>query len=307
MGPRRGASVLGAVVALCGFASAPACGLTEDGTADVAPDAAPGGSVCNPPACALPSSVAGWRSVLFANSRVDACPSGYATADAVEGLTAGPTSCTCGACVPTGTDCAIGPSSLSFDRGDGTCAAGELPLNILGDRCVNNPFNASVQLTEHTRITAPATTLGTCTSAAAADTKAAATKVRRLCTAVTATCAGSACSAPASMRACLAAKGDLKCPPETPTKHLIGQGRIDTCPACVCTVASATCSGAVDLFPDVDCGGTPKAIAAETCTNTQSVKFKSSRWKSSVSNIQCTTVPAAAVVTLSEMETVCCP
>ena len=320
------------VLALCAGVPAAACGFSEEGALDGSGEggvmasssstgaregadgaAAGNGSsaiegsapvgvpVCNPPACALPATTAGWGLVLFETSRADACPAGFDSADAIESPVAGANACACADCVKTGTNCSTGGIPTAYDNGGGACgtAGAQHQTNAGLCRAQNGQFG------QDARVDAPTAVVGTCTSASTPVPANVVSQERRVCTPQASTCSGSACGAPASMKACLAAPGDVACP--AGTKHLIGSGVTLACPSCGCTITSATCGGKLAFYPSSNCGGTPVTLNVGVCTATGGASFVSTKWTGTVASEVCAKTPVAPTTTLETMQTVCCP
>jgi hypothetical protein len=328
MSLRRSAIVLSffgaSLVVACGFTNAGALDdLPEAGASGAAADsgaamgaeasAATDGSVtqddamtvpvCAPPSCALPAPAAGWELVLLGPSLADACPAGFDEAAAIESPVAGANACACAACVTTGTNCATGGIPTSFDNGSGACGTSGAQHQTNGGLCRAQ----SGQFGQNARVDAPTAVLGTCTSVASPVPANVVSKPRRVCTRTTSTCAVAACGAPASLKACVAAPGDVACPADAPTKHLVGAGFSLACPSCGCAITAATCGGKLGFYPSADCGGTPVVLNVGVCTATGSASFVSTKWTPAVPSEVCATTPAAPTTTLTTPQTICCP
>lgn len=314
--------------ALWASAAAVACGFTEVGALDEAADAAgpgprvaEGGAasvdgasdasidspasvpVCGPATCSLPSATSGWELVLLATALADACPPGFDPADAIENPTAGANACTCAACVTTGTSCSTGSIPTDYDQGSGTCGTSGTAVQGSGGACV--PLSG--QLGVNARADAPQAVKGTCTSASSPVAANVSSQARRVCTPQASTCAGEACGAAPSLRRCLAKQGDVACPAATPTKHLVGAAFTLQCPSCGCSITSAVCGGTLEAYPQSNCGGTPVVLPVGVCEAANSASVGSTKWKPTVVSEQCAIVPMAPAVTLTSMQTVCCP
>lgn len=323
------------VVALCAAVLGTACGFSETGAIDVSADGGVGGPegpgrgsasgadgsvpgaegsspgtdgsapmgvpVCNPPSCALPAPTAGWEVVLYGTSRADACPAGFDSADLLESPAAGPNACTCAACVKTGTTCSTGSITTKADSGGGACGSGGSTLDANGGNCQN----LNTQFGTDALVLAPNAVRGTCTSAATGVPANVTSQPRRVCTRQASTCAGSACGAPPTMTACLAAPGDVACP--SGTKHVLGSGVTLACPSCGCTITSATCGGTMDFFGQSNCSGTATTLTAGVCKFTNGAGVQSAKWKGVVASEVCSTTPGAPTLTLATAQTVCCP
>ena len=109
------------------------------------------------------------------------------------------------------------------------------------------------------------------------------------------------------MKACIAAPGNVACPPGTPTKHLVGADFDLVCPPCGCSVVSATCGGTMDFYPQANCNGTPITLAVGVCKATNGASIQSTKWKGIIASQQCATVAKPATTTLTAAQTVCCP
>lgn len=305
-----------------------ACGFSDEGALDVAaeggpassgqpdadgadgasttdaPSGADGGSVgvpvCAPATCALPAPPAGWELVLLGTSRADACPSGFDSADAIENPVAGASACVCAACVKTGTTCSTGSIPTKTDNGGGACGSNSSTLDALGGACQN----VGGGFGQDDVVFAPAAVKGTCTSAASPVPANVVSQQLRVCTRQASGCVGAACGAPASMKACIAATGDVACP--SGTKHVVAAGVSLACPSCGCSIASATCGGAMDFYPQQDCAGAPVTLAAGVCRATGG-SFQSYKWKGVVAAEVCATAPVAPTTTLVTPQTICCP
>lgn len=289
---------------LTGPASGPgaggsAGGSTGDGSSD---GAAPMGvPVCDAPACALPASTAGWELVLLGKSRADACPAGFDSADAIESPVAGADACVCDPCVTTGTNCSTGPIPTAYDNGNGACGTTGAQHQTNSGLCRAQTGSFG----QDARVDAPTAVLGTCTSASTALPAKAVSQERRVCTRQASTCSGGACGAPPSMKACLAAPGDVACP--SGTKHLVGSGVTLACPSCGCAIKSATCGGKLAFYPSSNCGGSPVTLNVGVCTATGGASFVSTKWTGTVASEVCATTPVAPTTTLQNVQTVCCP
>jgi hypothetical protein len=331
MGLRRTALV----VALCASVAAAACGFSEPGALEASagggvgssgnpsgpgdtnggadgssPDTGSSGTIdsgtmgvpiCSPPTCALPTPSAGWELVLFGTSTNDACPTGFDSTDHVESPSAGADACACGACTKTGTNCSTGAIPTAYDNGGGACGIAGAQHETNGGLCRAQSGNFGVDA----RVDAPTAVPGTCSSVAAAVPAKVVTQARRLCKIQQSACTGAACAPPGSLKACLAAPGDVACP--SGTKHLVGSGVTAVCPPCGCTIASATCGGTLSFYPGSNCSGTPVSLNVGVCKATGSASFVSTKWTGTVASETCVTTPVAPTTTLTSMQTVCCP
>ncbi len=115
-------------------------------------------------------------------------------------------------------------------------------------------------------VLAPTAVKGTCTSAGSPVPANVVSPQHRVCTRQASGCSAFACGAPASMKACVATAGDLACP--SGTKHVVGSGVALVCLSCGCTIASATCGGGMDFYPQSDCNGTPLTLTSRVCKRT---------------------------------------
>jgi hypothetical protein len=309
---------LGVTVAACGFSGVGGVLDGEDagtaasgGPARLPPGADGGPSaegstpvpICNPPPCALPAPPAGWELVLMASTRADACPSGFDSADAVESPVATASACACAACVTTGTNCATGAIPTAYDNGGGACGTTGAVHQTNGGACKNQ--NGSFG--QDARVDAPTAVLGTCTSAASGVPANVVSEARRVCTLQASSCGDRACGAPGSMQACVASPGDVACPAGTPNKHLVGADVALACPPCGCTIASATCGGSLEFYPQQNCAGSPVSLAVGVCKATGGASFQSTKWKPLVAAEVCAVVPGTPTTTLTAARTVCCP
>ena len=276
-------------------------GATGNGSSAGAGSTPVGVPVCNPPACALPSPTTGWELVLFGTSRADACPAGFDSADAIESPVAGADACACAACVTTGTTCSTGSIPTKGDNGGGGCGSSTSTLNANGGACQN--LNGS--FSTDALVLAPPAVKGTCTAAASGVPGKVTTQQLRLCTQQASTCAGAACGAPASMKACIAAAGDVACP--SGTKHLVGSDVSLACAPCGCSILSATCGGGMDFYSNQNCTGSTLTLTAGICKATNASGFQSAKWKGVVASEVCATTSVAPTTTLQNMQTVCCP
>lgn len=258
---------------------------------------------CAPPTCALLAPPAGWQLVLLESSRADACPAGFDSADLIESPVADVTACACSACVTSGTKCATGTSTTSFDNGGGSCATPGLAFDASGGNCLN----ATGTLGKDARIGAPAAIVGTCTAAASGVRANVMVQAGRVCSRQASSCSNTACGAPASMKACIAAPGDVPCPSGATTKHLLGADFTLACPSCSCSITSATCAGTAAFYPQSNCTGTAVVLTANVCTATASNAFMSTKWVPTVASEKCATAAAAPTATLTATQTVCCP
>lgn len=320
------------VVAVCTGSFVVACGFTDAGALDVSAEGGVGSNadhggtagadgaspadgssgsdgststgvpVCNPPTCALPSAPAGWQLVLLGTSPADPCPTGFDSAEAIESPVAGANACACAACVKTGTNCSTGGIPTSYDSGGGACGTNGAQHQTNNGLCraQNGQFGTDA------RVDAPTAVLGTCTSASSPVPANVASQPRRVCSPQTSTCTAAACAAPASMTACLAAPGDVACP--SGTKHLVGSDVAVACPACGCSITSATCGGTLAFYPSSNCAGTPVTLDVGVCKATGGASFVSTKWTPVIASEVCATTPAAPTsVTLTGPQTICCP
>jgi hypothetical protein len=313
-------TVSGSVVLACGFSREGALDVAAEGgmatagehdggdadgasTTDAA-SGADGGSngvpVCDPATCALPAPPAGWELILLGASRADACPTGFDTAEAIENPVAGADACACAACVKTGTTCSTGSITTKTDNGGGACGTTSSALDALGGACKNG----GGAFGQDDVVFAPAPVKGTCTSVASPVPANVVSQPLRLCTRAASGCVGAACGAPPSMKACIATTGDVACP--SGTKHLVAADVTLACPSCSCSIAAATCGGALDFYPQQDCAGTPVTLTSGVCKATGG-GFQSYKWKGVVASEVCATAPVAPAVTLMAPQTICCP
>jgi hypothetical protein len=249
----------------------------------------------------LPTPPAGWELVLYGTSRADACPLGFDSADTVESPVAGSDACACAACVKTGTNCNSGPIPTAYDNGGGACGTPGAQHQTNGGLCRAQSGNFG----QDARVDAPTAALGTCTSAATPVPAMLTTQERRICKPQPSTCGGAACGVPASMKACIAAPGDVACP--SGTKHAVGADVTLACPSCGCAITSATCGGKLAFYPSSNCGGTPVTLNVGVCTATGGASFVSTKWTGTVDVEQCTTTSVAPTTTLTAVQTICCP
>jgi hypothetical protein len=280
-----------------------------DGAApgDGAPLPATDGSpppTCATPTCTLPTAPAGWQLVLLESSRADVCPAGFDSVDSIESPVAAANACTCAACVTTGTNCSTGPIPTAYDNGGGACGT-------TGASCQTNAGNCNEQngnFGQDARIDPPTAVRGTCTSASVSNRANVATDARRVCTRQASTCSDRACGAPASMKACIAAPGDVACPAGGPTtKHVLGSDFTLACAGCGCSISTATCGGELDFYPQGMCNGNPVKLTVGVCTGTGGAGFQSTKWKPVIASEVCATVPGAATTPLTGPQTICCP
>ena len=292
---------------LTGSGSSPGAGVGAGGAATGSGSSAGAGAapmgvpVCNPPACALPSPTAGWELALFSTSRADACPAGFDSTDPIESPLAGADACACAACVTTGTTCSTGSIPTKGDNGGGACGSNTSTLDANGGACQNLGGNFSTDAL----VLAPPAVKGTCTAAASPVPGKVMTQPRRLCTQQASTCAAAACGVPASMKACIAATGDVPCP--SGTKHLVGSDVSLACAPCGCSISSATCGGGMDFYSNQNCTGSTLTLTAGACKATNASGFQSAKWKGLVASEVCATTPVAPTTSLQNMRTVCCP
>jgi hypothetical protein len=319
------------VLALCAAVPVAACGFTDEGaleasgaagatgpgsgpskamsadgsTGATGPGAvdgsSPGVPICSPPACTLPAPPAGWELVLLGGSRADACPLGFDTADPIENPVAGADACTCAACVTAGTNCSTGPIPTAYDNGGGACGTTGAQHQTNSGQCRAQ----SGSFGQDARVDAPTAVRGTCTATASPVPGKLTTQPRRLCTRQASTCSGGACGAPASMKACIAAPGDVACP--SGTKHVVGVDVALACPSCGCSITAATCGGSLSFYPSSNCVGTPISLAVGVCAATGGVSFVSTKWTPAIATEICATTPVAPSTTLTAAQTVCCP
>ena len=278
-------------------------GSADGASTTDAASGADGGSVgvpvCEPATCALPAPPAGWELVLLGASRADACPSGFDSADAIENPVAGANACACAACVKTGTTCSTGSILSKTDIGGGACGSNSSAVDAAGGACQNSGGSFGVD----DAVFAPAAVKGTCTSAASPVPANVISRQLRVCTRLASGCVGAACGAPPSMKACIAASGDVACP--AGTKHVVAAGVTLACPSCGCSIASATCGGMMDFHPQQDCNGTPVTLTSGVCKPTGG-GFQSYKWKGVVAAEVCATAPVAPATTLMTPQTICC-
>ncbi len=283
-----------------GNAPRPDGSAPRDGAVD--PDA-PGPETSD--ACTLPSAQ-GFALVLFGDA-TRACPNDFATGDVVENPTAGANACACGDCSAT-IDCSSGLIKSYYDSnagvGSGTCGTPGTTIDPNGGAC----RNMAGRFGEHAKIDAPTASVGACTSPGLPSRGAVTTQGKRICIPASATAATAACTPPADMKACLVADGDLNCPANAPTKHLVGTDFDLTCGACGCQVTAA-CTGKIEFFGQSNCAGTPgRTLNVGSCSYTGQDNFTSLKWTGSVATQTCTKQPAPAPsVALTGQRTVCCP
>lgn len=192
----------------------------------------------------------------------------------------------------------------SYDTGGGSCASPGLGLPTSGGNC----NNMSGSLGTDTRIGGAQAVVGTCTSASSPDRAKVVVQSRRVCTRQASSCSNAACSAPASMKACIATSGDVPCPAAAKEKHLLGSDFTLACAACACSITSGTCAGTAQFYPQPNCAGAPITVPSDVCTAVAGAPaFMSTKWTSSPTNEQCSTTPGPATTALVETQTVCCP
>ncbi len=313
-------AVSAGVLVACGFSKQGALDVAVDGGVGSAPQDGEGGAdgattadaasgaeggtvgvpLCDSATCALPAPPSGWELVLLGTSRADACPAGFDAADSIENPMAGADACACAACVKTGTTCSTGSLPTKTDSGGGACGSNSSTLDALGGACQNNGGNFG----QDDVVFAPAAVKGTCTSAASPVPSNVVSQQLRVCTRQASGCLGAACGAPPSMKACIAAPGDVACP--SGTKHVVAAGVTLVCPSCGCSIASATCGGTMEFHPQADCNGTPVTLTAGVCKPTAG-SFQSYKWKGVVATDVCATTPVAPTTTLMTPQTICCP
>lgn len=269
---------------------------------DAAHDGGIDASSCDRSCAALTLAQSGFAPVAFGDGP---CPSGFDSADVVEGPLAQVGSCGCGACTATGASC--GASSFQTRTGSGSqCSTGSTSNHTTnGGNCqdINGGFGGDYSVL----LLQPPTAVGTCQAAGEVIPAKIDKTARRLCTRRGGTCAAAICDLPTSLVACLVTDGDVACPGSAPNKHLVGADVTATCAACGCT-PNATCNGTFAAFSGTSCGGTQKVTLTNTCTLVNQATFNSYRLTQTVGQTCTNVTPASkADVSLTVPRTVCCP
>jgi hypothetical protein len=302
---------------------------TGPSTGDAASAAEGGGG--SPPPCGGPGNPctavpAGWALVAFASAQSSPCPPGFDSApasDLVEGAAPGASACTCGACgVTTPPSCASGAVAGYFDY-SATAAAGTCYLPDTMPLLSNDPPGACLSdvhqggyTTFDVRYNAPAPTGGVCSTPgvpnAAALTYGAHDRVCAANDVAAMNCSGTSCdpNLTAPYEACIAAPGNVACPPGPYTvAHAVGFSGSFDCADCACKITS-TCSGTLTLYSDANCQKGAYPIATGVCVDvTSAASFETYQYKANApTKVSCQAGAAGAPqnVALADPETVCC-
>lgn len=314
-------SALAVTVAACGLAivgdaedegtlpdESPDAAVVVDGDgaspADPPPDGSPepdtGPPPCDPNACTPPTAAPGFELVLFGDADV-ACPADFAATDVVTDPVAGLGACTCGPCAAQ-VSCSKG--TIRTLNGHSTCTSPGSARKANDGACTNmKPANWGGTLGS---VEPPEPEIGACSAPGVATPSAVTKTGKRLCAPSAAACKTTACSPPAGLTACFVADGNVGCPAQAPTKHLVGSDAQLECSNCGCDV-TATCSGTFETFGSPGCGGTRVVVTSSTCTPTNGARAESYRWTGVVAATSCTSTAPPPVVTLEGERTVCCP
>ena len=208
---------------------------------------------------------AGWTPVMTSTT-VTTCPAGWGgletrATDPVVGQYA----CSCNAANQTSPTCSMGATSLTNGV---SCGGTTTPITVNGNTCTSF---GPVTLQASEQVPTVSASGGSCTAVAVANQAALSTTTIALCTPLD--CPVDLCTnqPPQGFAACLEQIGDVQCPNDFPTRHVVADGfQVDCTNQCTTCVASATCTAAAITFYD-DCTskGFVTAINADgKCNNT---------------------------------------
>lgn len=257
------------------------------------------------PSCTCERNVPDGFAVVAVGEQATPCPAGFSTEDRLSDPTPDGATCTCdGSCtITTPPTCAATQWRTTKDDnlGSGTCdvlsawySAGPSPGS-----CVNESGN----LARHSQVLPPTLQGGLCTAAGVPNAAAVKTTPIRICQPSPTSCT---CDLP-SFDTCFAAAGDVACPPQAPKKRLVGSKVDVTCGACGCTVGGS-CFATVERFKNDDCDGSLGTVNSLSCQSQANASFRSYRYQAEPRTTCATTGPAPnGVVTLEDIQTVCCP
>jgi hypothetical protein len=300
-----GVGDLDTVCATCGDGSpsprADAGGPGDDGSADDdgGDPFVPG---CTTGACSIPAPP-GWIVVLF-GPPTSPCPAGSLDVPLFEDATVPPNACTCGACdVTTPPSCSQGTIATNLDNfAAPSCdlTGGSLPANDGG--CVVQNFNLGM----HIKVTAPPPTGGACNAPSTVPASAVTSTHSHACAAPSC----EACAAPGVV-ACAITNGDQACPPDLPTKHLVGQRAEAHCTGdcATCTVTGGTCTGALRIFDQPKCGIPTNMYTSGACQPTNATTAAAYIWTALpafAARCEAGAPPSNATASLLGTRTVCC-
>ena len=270
------------------------------------------------PCFAVPS---GWALVAFAPAQTTPCPVGYTSAPSQDVL-GGPNAdaaCGCGACsVTQPPTCGAGAVNVTYDQDfSGSCDMVAMPSplgNAPAGSCGTDIYQGSYASYD-VRYQAPAPSGGACTSAGVPKGGAVTYGSHdRVCLPddPQASCDGGICrpSVSGTYAACIAAPGDVACPPgPLQVQHEVGTSASVDCADCECTV-TGTCSGTLTLYTDTACKKGPYAISTNVCVSVSSMAtYRAYVYTGAAPKaVSCQASPASAAqnVALADPQTICC-
>lgn len=296
----------------------------EDADAPI-PDASADVETCDPTGCL---DVKAPFEVISFGPKGQACPAGFGpNTDLVEDPVVAANGCPCSCSVASqGTCPSTGPMTTTFDNtatvgvcgnAGGTTAAGCSDDGFLG------PFG---DLNEHA-YTPPAggPSGGSCNSSVGKDNSKLSVTDRRSCKlSAPKTCNGKVCAPTLDNphKVCVAASGNVACPPGFPDKHTMGTGASFTCSngTCGCAFNAGNCTGGKLNFYNngtaAFCIGIPAMVVdvngscVPTVSNPPGQTFGSHRYVPNPPTGGSCSATGAAVATPSltgPTTTICCP
>lgn len=202
---------------------------------------------------------AGWTPVLASTTKTS-CPSGWGGLDTrPTDPVVGQFACSCNPSNQVSPTCTSGSTSVTNGA---SCGGGTTPITVNGNTCMTfGPV--TLQASE---VVPPVTASGgSCTATATANQAALSTTTIALCTPLG--CPIDLCTnqPPSGFSACLEQIGDLSCPGDFPTKHVVSDAfQVDCTGQCTTCDASATCTGpAITFYDDCTSKGFVTAINAD--------------------------------------------
>ena len=273
---------------------------------------------------ALPN---GWNVVAFTPMPNVACPTNFTMnpANVDEGPQATGGACTCDTCnVTTQPTCLKGPVGVSFDNGlVATCA---IPFTALqnpgspGGACGRDNYHMHLDPSLDIQFTPPPASGAVCDAPGTAHkNKIDFASKDRICGAdspAAAGCNAAACSpsVPSPFLACIEQAGDNPCPSGPfQVKRLVGDDVTFDCAACGCGV-SATCSGTVTYYTDMDCMDNELPMVADGKCHSAGIPqggaaYDSYKYTATPSNVACAisgAAPSPTNLALTGKKTICC-
>jgi hypothetical protein len=276
-------------------------------------------------ACTAGVVPAGWTVVEYAETSQPACSTGYGSpVDALEGPNGAPATCGCSCDVTTPGTCESGNITVAANGLIG-CSTMSVTAPANGGACSPAVMNWSPPNDPKLQVTPVGYTAGACTPRSSITT-APVTYVGqgRICSSTSSpsgTCpgGGSCATPPEGFTLCLAQAGTAACPAGFTHPHTVGSGIADarSCTACTCGDAGATCANqTLTLFTNTSCSTGAQSVKADgNCddfpgpSGAGAPTYDAYEYTATVDGEGCpaSSVSAEGTVTLTGVQTVCCP